>query len=121
MNQPAPPRVVYEFVTYRPENILEVETSADGEVNIRMARDNLTAQRKAFLVRELAAEGFIPEHYAYWSDSEMMGVRWSVSTDHVKEWPGFRQRAEMRARCVIAIVFSVWVAFMLAFVLRACE
>ena len=119
MNTPAQPRAVYEFVTSKPENILEIETNADGEVHIRMARDNLSAQRKAYLVRELASEGFIPDHFLYLGDNELLGVKWSVSTDHVKLQPAVSHLATYRTRILIASCFMIWLAMMLALMLGA--
>lgn len=116
---PTPTQNVYEFVTNKPENILEIETTAEGEVHIRMAQDNFSAQRKAFLVRELANEGFIPDHFLYLSDNELLGVKWSIGTDHVKIPQTVSRLASYRTRVLIWSCFMLWSALMLALMLGA--
>lgn len=116
---PAPSRSVYEFVTNKPENILEIETTPEGEVHTRMARGNFSAQRKACLVRELANEGFIPDHFLFLSDNELLGVKWSVSTDHVKLQPSVSRLANQRTRVLILSCLMLWSALMVALMLGA--
>jgi hypothetical protein len=69
---------VSEFLTRRPENYLRVENKQNGVV-IRMIQNNFTPARMSAFVRYLAAEGFIPEHYRWFSDPDSgsgLSVRW---------------------------------------------
>jgi hypothetical protein len=61
--------------------LLQVEEDG-GEVIIRATANTFSEQRKTHFVRELAAEGFIPDEYRWWtlagSESYLRGVRWIV-------------------------------------------
>jgi hypothetical protein len=51
-------------------------------VTVRATRNTFTAQRKDSFIRELAAEGFIPDDYRWASledaDSPYRGIHWTV-------------------------------------------
>lgn len=53
-----------ELSVSRPENLLLIENQAESVV-IRAARDNFSPRRKAFFIRYLAAEGYIPASYQF--------------------------------------------------------
>ncbi len=70
-----------EFCFPRLDTHVRVELS-DESVTIRATRDTFSSIRKDFFVRELAAEGFIPEQYR-WASQADCGVsygrvRWLV-------------------------------------------
>jgi hypothetical protein len=71
----------FEFAFPRLDTLLLVEV-ADGAVTIRATRDTFSPQRKACFIRELAAEGFIPEEFRWLQLEEPQsfhrGVRWLV-------------------------------------------
>jgi len=76
-----------EFYPRSPENYLLVENHEDGSVVIRAALDNYSGQRKAHFIRELAAEGFIPDEYEYLTDTGgvgFMGVCWVIDDSWVQ-------------------------------------
>ncbi len=50
------------FSTHNPENFIIIENRRKGVV-IRAAQNNFSPRRKAFLIRQLAAEGYIPDRY----------------------------------------------------------
>ena len=52
----------FEFYLRELDNHLLVESSAGG-VLIRASRDNCSERRKAFFLREISAEGYIPDGY----------------------------------------------------------
>ncbi len=72
---------VFEFLQRRPENILRVENHETG-VRIRATRDNFSERDKAYFVRYLADEGFIPVPRCYrWSSDDcgvVSGIEWNV-------------------------------------------
>ncbi|MEM1059551.1 MAG: hypothetical protein AAGK14_09910 [Verrucomicrobiota bacterium] len=112
--QEAHPPSIYEFFTQQPENMIRVEARSDGEVHITLAVDNFSEQRKAYFVRELAAEGFIPDHYSFLSENELLGVKWHLGTEwcSVNEPPqpvGFH-----RGRMVVLACFAAWATFIAA-------
>ena len=71
-------RAPIQFSTLNPENIIAIENHGN-RVTFRAAYDNFSIRRKAFLIRELAAEGYIPDRFEYvtedlWDD----GLTWLV-------------------------------------------
>jgi hypothetical protein len=70
-----------EFYHRSPENYLLVENQDDGRVVILAALDNYSERRKALFIRELAAEGFIPDEYQFLTNTGgdgFFGVRWTI-------------------------------------------
>jgi hypothetical protein len=70
----------HEFYFAHLDTLVQVE-QVDDQVVIRATRDTFSAQRKAFFVRELAAEGFIDDRYRWFTsvgDAGTLGVRWLV-------------------------------------------
>jgi hypothetical protein len=68
----------FEFSIAGRDNCVLVENHA-GYVVIHAARENFSSREKSFLVRHLAAEGFIPERYERFDGSEpenSCGVTW---------------------------------------------
>lgn len=115
--QEAHPPSVYEFFTQAPENMIRVETRPDGEVHITLAVDNFSEQRRAYFVRELAAEGFIPDHYSYLSENELLGVKWHLGTEWCTVAEPQRPVAFLRGRLVVLACFAFWAFFVLAMIL----
>ncbi len=69
-----------EFYDARRDTHLLLEV--DGEqVVIRATRDSYSAARRACFIRELVAEGFLPDEYQ-WSNTDspwaVYGVRWCI-------------------------------------------
>jgi hypothetical protein len=106
-----------EFCPRSPENYLLVENQEDGRVVIHAAFDNYTEQRKALFIRELAAEGFIPDEYEYLTSTGgfgFMGVYWViddswleipqevVTTSHRRGWELFL------SMFIVAVVIFDW-------------
>jgi len=57
----------FQFYLSDLDNVLLVESHADESVTIRATRNNVSDQRKIFFIRKLAAEGFIPGNYEWFS------------------------------------------------------
>jgi len=89
----------HEFYFPDLDNLVLVENRPDGVV-IRATRDNFTESRKAFFVRELAAEGFIPDSCGWFSTSEacgFLGVRWIID----RSWVGLHPRVTRRTNAAM--------------------
>ena len=72
--QPAP----IQFSTHNPPNLIVVERCRDGVV-IRAAQNNFSERRKAFLIRQLAAEGYIPDPFEQFTEAAPIpGLTWIV-------------------------------------------
>lgn len=71
---------VYEFCFSNLDTLVQVE-EAKGHVVVRASRDTFSERRKACFIRELAAEGFIPDEYRWFtltSPASFHRVRWLV-------------------------------------------
>ena len=76
----------YEFYHDQPYNLLLVEQNDDGVV-IRAAWDNFSERRKTFFIKQIAAEGFIPDRYQWFSnfdDHGYTGIRWLIDRTWLK-------------------------------------
>jgi len=108
------PNPGYEFYFPERDTLLRVE-EADGSVVIRATRDSFSATRKTSLIRELAAEGFIPDSYRWFASADrdsLMGVKWLVDIS----WLTLPETALTRARCFMqSMLFGsclVWLGLM---------
>lgn len=104
-----------EFRLSKPDNQFRIENLRNG-VCIHAARDNLSAQEKLFFVRYLAAEGYIPERYQWFSDlkaGSYSGLEWTVDAS----WNTSTTRAQHKALRQIARV--LWCAALLWFALMS--
>ena len=85
MNTILPPKHT-EFFHRKPENFLFIENREDGVI-IRAAHDNFSEERKFKFIRELAAEGFIPDHFQWFADRSTDGmprVKWLIDDSWIK-------------------------------------
>ena len=71
---------VFEFYFPDVDTLVQVR-EADGAVEIRATRNTFSERRKTAFIRELAAEGFIPDNYQWFSSGSQLSflsVRWLV-------------------------------------------
>jgi hypothetical protein len=101
----------FEFAFPRLDTLLLVEV-ADAGVTIRATRDTFSPRRKACFVRELVAEGFIPEEFQWFqvegAHSCHRGVRWLVDVS----WLGIDEA--MMARTHRGMMKFLGLSFMAA-------
>jgi hypothetical protein len=86
MKSTASPPPVYEFYFPDVDTLLQVEET-EGAVVIRATRDSFSDRRKASFIRELAAEGFIPDSYSWLARDaapSTLGIRWLVDFSWVR-------------------------------------
>ncbi len=68
----------FELSTHNPTNLVVIENQRKT-VLVRAAHNNFSERRKAFLIRQLAAEGYIPDRYEYFTEEEpIAGVTWVI-------------------------------------------
>ena len=109
-----------EFHCRQPDNYILVQNHKDG-VMIRATSDNFSEQRKAAFIRELAAEGFIPDHYQWFLDadaSNYLAIKWIIDPSWLRVEKRLVGKAELicgRALLLVAIVWLVLIAMILAF------
>jgi hypothetical protein len=106
----------FEFGFPNLDTLLRVEVTQDG-VTVRASRDTFTRRHKANFVRELAAEGFIPDEYRWFAleDGEgfRRGVHWVVDVS----WMSISEEVIARGRRFMARLLAcacMLLAFLLA-------
>ena len=75
--QTALPEKVELYLPHLDSHIL-IQNNADGVV-IRATRNNISGKQKEFLIRHLAAEGYIPDRYEWFFEPAgdgFFGVTW---------------------------------------------
>jgi hypothetical protein len=94
--------------------LVRVEESA-GEVTIRATADTFSDHRKACFIRELAAEGFIPDDYRWFSltgpEAYTRGVRWLVDFSWLKLDEALIARTNRLVRRLIFPAALLWLLF----------
>jgi hypothetical protein len=105
-----------DFQFYFPDldNILLVECHEDESVTVRASKDNVTDERKICFIRKLAAEGFIPDQYQWYSGSTdgSVAVRWVKDYSWLKtHQPSKRRSNRVMARMFVAACV-LWLAMM---------
>lgn len=112
-----------EFIHHQPQNFILVENEADGGVLIRAARDNFSESRKEAFIREIAAEGFIPDQLQEFSDSHSSvckEVKWIVDNSWVRIHFASSKEAKRMFVITLVIVGCLWLALMgITVILRA--
>lgn len=105
----------YQFYFSDLDNIILVESHADESVTIRATKNNVSEQRKVFFIRKLAAEGFIPENFEWFSGPTdgSNGVLWMKDLSWVQKTTVAIQKQSNRfmARLLIAAGL-VWITMM---------
>jgi len=111
-------QTVAEFEFYVPDldNLLLVESSPEAVV-IRAARDNFSERRKMFFIRELAAEGFIPDEYQ-WSCGPgsygQGGLAWLVDRSWIRLPDAWARRSRCFMHRLLAGSCVLWLVLMTA-------
>jgi hypothetical protein len=101
--------VSFEFSTFNPENLIHVENEAQ-RVLIHAAYDNFSPRRKSFLIRQLAAEGYIPDQYEHFSELAWdEGVVWVIDRSLIAIGPGVTRRSGRLMRRLLLGGCLLWV------------
>lgn len=96
MKTPTAETRFYEFRFPHLNTMLRLVVHGES-ATIYASRDSFSMLRKELFIRELAAEGFIPDgqHSGYCDDADTLrGVRWLLDY----EWPAREQNSEAGAR-----------------------
>ena len=104
----------FEFYFPELDNYVLVENRPE-KVIIRATRDNFSDRRKFMFIRYLAAEGHIPDHFAWLCQigaDEMMGMRWVIDRSWLRLSPEIRRRATRNALRFLFVSCLVWLVMM---------
>jgi hypothetical protein len=90
----------FQFYFSDLDNIVLVECGEDESVTIRASKNNVSEQRKISFIRKLAAEGFVPDEYQWFSGATdgSNGVLWIKDYS----WLKTHQPSKRRANRVVA-------------------
>jgi hypothetical protein len=103
--------VVYapiSFSTHNPPNLVVIERERDA-VLFRAAQDNFSPRRKAFLIRQLAAEGYIPDQYEWFTEeAPVKGLTWVTDRSLLFVGPEATRRTRRIMQGVIAGGCLLW-------------
>lgn len=104
----------FEFYFSDLDNMVFVESLDDENVRIRFTRNNLSEKRRASFVRMLAAEGFIPEHFQWYSVSIFAshGITWEHDCSWVTLPAAVIRRSNRFMKLLIAGACLLWLAMM---------
>jgi hypothetical protein len=101
----------FQFYFSDLDNIILVECGGDESVTVRASRNNVSEQRKISFIRKLAAEGFIPDDYQWFSGSTdgSNGLLWITDYSWLKTHQPSRKFANrfmgrlLVAACVVLV------------------
>lgn len=101
----------FEFYFADLDNSILVERAENGHVTIRAVRDNVSEGRKAFFIRQLATEGFIPDMYQWFHGSinESCGIQWITDYTWMKIHPAVKRRARVFMSWTIGFICAIWI------------
>jgi hypothetical protein len=94
----------FQFYFSDLDNIVLVECHEDERVTVRASKNNVPEERKIFFIRKLAAEGFIPDSYQWFSGSTdgSNGVLWIKDYSWLKtHQPSNRQATRVMCRLFV--------------------
>jgi hypothetical protein len=98
-----------QFSTHNPQNLIVVENQ-DERVLFRAAYDNFSERRKAFLIRQLAAEGYIPDCFEEFTEYRQPGgLVWVIDRSLLSVAPEARRRCSRFMRRVVLGGCLLWV------------
>lgn len=104
----------FEFYFSDLDNIILVECLDDENVRIRFTRNNLSQKRRTSFVHMLAAEGFIPGHFQWYSASIFAshGITWEHDCSWVTLPVAVIRRSNRFMKLLIAGACLLWLAMM---------
>lgn len=111
----------YDFYFPDVDTLVRVESSPE-EVVIRASRNTFTEQRKRSFIHELAAEGFIPECYEWFSlagTGLSRGASWLVDISWLCADPAAQACARRLMLRLFAAAALLWLGLMTALFLHA--
>src|SRR5579871_1083180 len=104
----------FEFYFSDLDNIILVECLDEENVRIRFTRNNLSEKRRVAFVHRLAAEGFIPDHFQWYSGGTFgsLSIQWLHDCSWVKLPEKVIRRSNRFMGLLIAGACLFWIAMM---------
>lgn len=106
------------FSIHNPFNLIEIENQGD-HVLFRAAYDNFSKRRKAFLIRQLAAEGYIPDCFEHFTEHTVSSeLIWVVDRSLLYLAPEARQSSSRFMRRLVLGGCLLWLVELAVLLLR---
>lgn len=104
----------FEFYFSDLDNIILVECLDEENVRIRFTKNNLSEKRRVAFVHRLAAEGFIPDHFQWYTGATFgsLSVNWVQDCSWVKLPEKVIRRSNRFMKLLIAGACLFWIAMM---------
>jgi len=106
--------VGFDFYFPELDTLVLVECDDEDTVIVRATRDNFSEQRKIRFIRNLAAEGFIPDAFQFYSGSAagFPEVRWSIDYSWLEIPEAVKRRANRFMGRALVCGILLWIAAM---------
>ena len=113
MNTPALKSRSYEFYFRDLDTLVQVETPDPDTVIVRATRNTFSERRKVSFIRELAAEGFIPDGCQWYPlPAGMPRIRWVVDVSWLRLSETARSRTRRLMLSLIGGGVVLWTALL---------
>jgi hypothetical protein len=104
----------FEFYFADLDNSILVERTDYGTIVIHALRDNVSEERKAHFIRQLAAEGFIPDQFQWFNGAitDSCGLYWVVDHSWMMIHPEVKRRTAKIMRWLLLSGLLLWIVLM---------
>ncbi len=113
MNTPALKSRCFEFYFRDLDTLVQVETPDPDTVIVRATRNTFSERRKVYFIRELAAEGFIPEGCQWYPlPAGMPRVMWVIDVSWLRLSEAAKSRTRRLMLSLLGGGFLLWTALL---------
>jgi hypothetical protein len=104
----------FQFYISDLDNIVLVECHEDETVTVRATKNNCPQERQISFIRKLAAEGFLPDEYQWFSGATdgSNGVRWIKDLSWLKIEPAVKKHSHRFMKRLFLAACVLWIAMM---------
>jgi len=104
----------FQFYLSDLDNIVLVECHEDETVTVRATKNNCSQERQISFIRKLAAEGFLPDEYQWFSGATdgSNGVRWIKDLSWLKIEPAVQKPSHRFMKRLFIAACVLWIAMM---------
>lgn len=113
MNTPAIKTPCFEFYFRDLDTLVKVETPDPDTVIVRATRNTFSERRKVSFIRELAAEGFIPDGCQWYPlPAGMPRIHWVIDVSWLRLSEAAKARSRRFMYSVLGGGFALWTALL---------
>ncbi len=113
MNTPALKSRCFEFYFRDLDTLVQVENPDPDTVTVRATRNTFSDRRKIYFIRELAAEGFIPDRCQWYPlASGMPRIQWVIDSTWLRVSESAKARTRRFMLGLLGSGFLLWTALL---------